>query len=461
MAVQVVVLAAGQGKRMHSHLPKVLHRLGGKPLIEHVLATATKLSPDRQLIVIYGNQGDRLCQQLSQHDICWILQKEQLGTGHAVMQALDAIKEEDDVLVLYGDVPLILASTLQTLVTATPEGALGLLTAHLPNPQGYGRVKRSSRGAVIGVVEEKDATAEERALTEINTGIYRVPAAYLKKWLPLLKNDNAQGEYYLTDIISMAVKEKIAIHALQPSFNEEIMGVNNRLQLAHLERFYQRKWAESLMREGVTISDPARLDIRGDVQIGHDVSIDVNVIFEGTVVIGNECRIGPHTILRDVTLADRVEIKAHSVIEGAKIAADCVIGPFARVRPNTVLATGAHIGNFVEIKNSEIGAETKINHLSYIGDSHLGLRVNIGAGTITCNYDGAHKHQTIIGDDVHIGSDTQLVAPVVIGPGATIGAGSTITKDVPPHHLTLTHQLDQRSIKEWHRPAKEKGKETE
>lgn len=454
MALQIVILAAGQGKRMCSNLPKVLHRLAGKTLLEHVIETAQSLSSTRSPIVIYGHQGNILRNLLSHHTVRWVEQKEQLGTGHALLQALPEIAEEDHVLVLYGDVPLITVETLQQLIKTTPKEGLGMLTAHLADPTHYGRIKRDGASHIIGVVEEKDATAEERLITEINPGIYLLQAHLLKDWLPALNNKNKQNEYYLTDIIARAVKEKLPIHAISPRVCEEILGVNDRVQLAHLERFYQRQIAETLMRQGVTLYDPARLDVRGEVKMGKDVVIDVNVIFEGRVVIGDECTIGPNTILRNSVLKNRVEIKANSVIDGAEIAADCIIGPFARLRPGSVLATGAHIGNFVEVKNSEVGEGSKINHLSYVGDSEIGKRVNIGAGTITCNYDGVNKHKTIIGDDTHIGSDTQLVAPVTVGQGATIGAGSTITKDVPPYQLTLTHRIDQRSVKDWQRPEK-------
>jgi bifunctional UDP-N-acetylglucosamine pyrophosphorylase/glucosamine-1-phosphate N-acetyltransferase len=454
MAVQVVILAAGQGTRMHSRLPKVLHQLAGKPMLERVILTASTIS-NKPPIIIYGHEGAQLQKTLAPHNITWIEQQQQLGTGHAVQQALPAINDKDQVLILYGDVPLISTETLQKLIDATSTDKIGMLTATLSQPTGYGRIKRDAQSKVISIIEEKDATAIERAITEINPGIYLVPAALLKKWLPMLHNNNAQKEYYLTDIISQAAKEKIEIQTEQPAMSEEIFGINDRVQLAQLERFQQRKFAEKLMRQGVTIIDPARLDIRGEVDIAQDVTLDINVILEGDVSIDEGSTIGANCILRDVKIGKHVEIKANSVIEGATIGAESIIGPFARIRPGTVLAANTHIGNFVEVKNSKIDAGSKINHLSYIGDSEIGKQVNIGAGTITCNYDGANKHKTIIQDNVHIGSDTQLVAPVTIGEGATIAAGSTIIKDVPPNELTFSHRLDLRS-QNCKRPEKNK-----
>lgn len=453
-AIQVVVLAAGQGTRMCSSLPKVLHHLGGKSLLERVISTAASVSNKANSIVIYGHEGAQLRAALASTAVKWVEQKQQLGTGHAVQQALPEINDQDRVLILYGDVPLISEATLKKLIDKTPANALGMLTATLSQPKGYGRIKRDAQNQVTGIIEEKDATPEERVITEINPGIYLVSAALLKKWLPTLKNTNAQKEYYLTDIIALAAKEGVAIYTVQPEAVEEILGVNDRVQLAQLERFYQRQQAEKLMRAGVTMMDPARIDIRGEVQIAQDVVLDVNVILEGEIKIGAGSVIGANCVLRNVTIAERVEIKANSVIEDAKIGSESIIGPFARIRPGTELAEQTHIGNFVEVKNSKIGVGSKVNHLSYVGDSEIGKHVNVGAGTITCNYDGAYKHKTIIHDDVHIGSDTQLVAPVTIGEGATIGAGSTITKDVPPHELTLSHHLEQRSTSAWKRPEK-------
>ena len=439
---------------MQSHLPKVLHTLAGKPLLLHVIDTAMALSPAVAPIIVYGHKGQTLRDALSFKKVIWVEQQDQLGTAHAVLQSLPEVSNRDHILVLYGDVPLIAEQTLKKLIDTTPADAIGMLTANLANPAGYGRIKRDSNNHITGIIEEKDATEQERKLTEINPGIYYVPTVLLNKWLPNLENNNAQNEYYLTDIIALAKKENIPVHAIQPARQEEILGVNDRVQLAQLERFYQRQYAEKLMRNGVTIYDPARIDVRGELHTGLDVVIDVNVIIEGKVTIGNECVIGANTILRNTILGDRVAVKPNSIIDGAEIASDSQIGPFARIRPGTMLAAHAHVGNFVEIKNSVIGAGSKVNHLSYIGDSDVGQRVNIGAGTITCNYDGANKHKTVIGDDVHIGSDTQLVAPVTIGAGATIGAGSTVIKDAPAQQLTLTHKIEQRSVKGWQRPVK-------
>lgn len=453
MTIQVVILAAGKGKRMYSSHPKVLHKLGGKTLLERVFDTAKQLSIGASPIIIQGHQGDKLAAALQHHAIRWVEQKEQLGTGHALLQALPEVKESDHVLILYGDVPLTSVQTLKTLIETTPKNALGMLTAQLEQPAGYGRIKRNAAGDVIGIVEEKDATDKERLIKEVNSGIYFIPTSQLKKWLPTLKNHNAQQEYYLTDVIALANQEKMPVHTVTPTYHEEIFGVNDRMQLAHLERFHQRQQAEHFMQQGVTIYDPARFDVRGDVTIGRDVTIDVNVIFEGRVVIGDECVIGPNCILRDVELGHHVQVKANSLIEGASIANDCVIGPFARIRPETILHAKSHIGNFVEIKKSVVGEGSKINHLSYVGDSTVGKHVNIGAGTITCNYDGVSKHKTFIGDEAFIGSNTQLVAPVKVGAGATIGAGSTITKDAPAHKLTLA-RAQQLTIENWERPKK-------
>lgn len=444
-SVRIIILAAGQGKRMYSSLPKVLHPLAGRPLLEHVITTANKVVPSSPPMVIYGYQGELLREKLKHCAVKWIEQKEQLGTAHALLQAIPEISEQEWILVLYGDVPLISAQTLLRLIDTTPKNSIGMITAHLYHPSGYGRIKRDQQHHVIGIIEDKDTVDDEHMITEINPGIYLFPAQHLKQWLPLIANRNAQSEYYLTDIIAWAVRENIAISTLEPAMVEEILGVNDRMQLVHLERFYQRQMAEKLMQEGVTIMDPSRVDIRGDVSVGKDVTIDINVILEGKVVIAKNCIIGPHTILRDVELGQGVEIKAHSIIEGATVASHCVIGPFARIRSGSILASHVHVGNFVELKNAIVDEKAKINHLSYIGDSELGKRVNIGAGTITCNYDGIKKHKTIIGDDAFIGSGSQLVAPITIGKGAILGAGSTVVKDTPPHQLTLTHRLEQRS----------------
>lgn len=445
MTIQIVILAAGCGKRMCSNLPKMLHHLAGKPLLEHIIQTALTITPHLSPIVVYGHQGEKLKSALAHYPVIWIEQKEQLGTGHALLQVLPALEDIEQVLVLAGDVPLISVSTLQSLIKATPKNSIGMITAHLSHPFGYGRIKRDAKNEVIQIIEEKDATAAEQAMTEINAGIYIIPEIFLKKWLPMITNHNAQKEYYLTDIVAEAVRDHISLVTVEPAQYQEILGVNDRVQLAHLERFYQWQQAEKWMRAGVTILDPARFDVRGDIQIGRDVTIDINVILEGRVVIGDHCTIGPNTILRNVVLSPGVEIKANCILDGAEIGNESLIGPFARLRPGTILASNVHIGNFVEIKNSDIGQASKVNHLSYVGDSDVGRHVNLGAGTITCNYDGVNKHRTIIGDGAHIGSDTQLVAPVTVGEGAMIGAGSTLTKNAPPHQLTLTHRLEQRS----------------
>lgn len=454
METQVVILAAGKGKRMYSKLPKVMHHLAGRPLLEHVIRTVLTLSTRKPPIVVYGHGGQILQEKLSQYPVTWVEQPEQLGTAHAVLQALSNIDDNDKVLILYGDVPLISATTLKKLIVTTSPNEMSMLTIQLTDPGGYGRIKRNHENKIISIIEEKDANPDELEIKEVNPGIYFVLAKHLKKWIPNIKNNNNSGEYYLTDIIRMAAQENIIIHEIQPKCLEEVLGVNERGQLAHLERFYQLQTAKKLMQQGVTLSDPNRLDIRGDIQIGKDVTIDVNVIMEGNVIIGNECIIGPNTILRNVNISDKVEIRANSIIDGADIASDCVIGPFSRIRPGTKLAQKVHLGNFVEVKMSQVGEETKINHLTYIGDSEIGKKVNIGAGTITCNYDGVNKHKTIIGDNAFIGSCTQLIAPVMIGKGATIGAGSTITRDAPPNQLTLA-RVEQRSIETWQRPEKQ------
>jgi bifunctional UDP-N-acetylglucosamine pyrophosphorylase/glucosamine-1-phosphate N-acetyltransferase len=453
MTLSTVILAAGQGKRMHSETPKVLHPLAGKALLEHVINTAYSVNHNATPFIIYGHEGEKVKGAFPHLDATWIAQAEQLGTGHALLQALPKIPDDHRVLVLYGDVPLILPETLKQFISTTPANAIGIITAVFPNPTGLGRIIRDANGNIIRITEDKDTTATERAIQEINSGIYLIPASLLKKWLPALKNLNAQKEYYLTDIIALAAAENISIHSTQPSTYEEVLGINDRVQLAHLERHYQLGIAEKFMRQGVTLADPARFDVRGEVTIGSDTRIDVNVIFEGRVTIGKHCIIGPNTVLRNTMIADRVEIRANSVIDGAEIAADCTIGPFARLRPGTVLAPQSHVGNFVEIKNSDIGMGSKINHLSYIGDADIGEKVNIGAGTITCNYDGFNKHRTVIENNAFIGSNTALIAPVTVGEGATIGAGSTISRNAPAKQLTIS-RAQQRSIENWQRPQK-------
>lgn len=438
---------------MHSELPKVLHRLAGKPLLEHVVHAVARLDRTTQPIVVFGHQGEKVKNMLDYLNVTWIEQTEQLGTGHAVQQTLSHLPSNGRVLIVCGDVPLIETDTLKRLIDETPDNTLGIITAFLPDPTGFGRIVRHRQNNITAIVEEKDATAKQRAIQEINTGIYLVNTTDLKKWLPKITNQNAQQEFYLTDLILCAVKEKTAIHSIQPKHYEEILGINDRLQLACLERYYQERVAEKWMLQGVTLLDPHRFDIRGDVSIGQDVVIDINVILEGHVKIGKGCVIGPHVVLRNVILGDQVEIKAHSVLESAEIGDHCTVGPFARLRPGTILSPKSHVGNFVEIKNSVIGIATKINHLSYVGDSDIGHSVNIGAGTITCNFDGLNKHKTIIGDNAFIGSNTALVAPVTVGEHATIGAGSTITHDAPAYQLTLG-RTQQCTVEHWQRPTK-------
>jgi len=453
MSLSIVILAAGQGTRMYSQLPKVLHCVAGKPLLTHVVQSALGLDATDSPIVIYGHQGDIVRKTLAHLNLTWVEQTEQLGTGHALLQALPHIPIENRVLVLYGDVPLITQATLEAFIKNTPIDAIGMITAQVPDPTGLGRIIRDSNHKIIQIIEEKEANSNEKLLKEINSGIYLIPADFLQKWLPKLTNHNSQKEIYLTDIIAIAAQNKIPIHSQEPVHYEEILGINNCIQLASAERFYQYRYAEQLMRQGVRLYDPHRFDVRGELTIGLDVVIDSNVIIEGRVIIGNHCIIGPNTLLRDVTLNDHVEIKANCVIDNASIAEHCVIGPFARIRPGTHISSHVEIGNFIEIKNSKIASHTKIHHVGYIGDSEIGKYVNIGAGTITCNYDGANKHKTIIGDDVFVGSNTSLVAPVTIGTGATIGAGSTITRDAPPQQLTLCRR-QQRSIAHWQRKKK-------
>ncbi|HEY0721515.1 MAG TPA: bifunctional UDP-N-acetylglucosamine diphosphorylase/glucosamine-1-phosphate N-acetyltransferase GlmU [Gammaproteobacteria bacterium] len=450
--LHIVILAAGQGTRMKSALPKVVHPIGAKPLLAHVITTAKALDAAK-IHVVYGHGGDKVRAAINDPALHWVEQRQQLGTGHAVSQAIDHIDDAAVVLILYGDVPLTTLETLQPLVASARTGELGLLTALLPDPHGYGRIVRNTDNAIQRIVEQKDANEVERAIREINSGMMALPARRLKKWLGQLKNDNAQGEYYLTDIIAMAVADGVKVNGVIARDNDEILGVNDRVQLAHLERVYQKRCAERLMRQGVTISDPSRVEIRGEVTTGQDVTLDIGVILEGTVKLGNRVVVGAHCVLKDVEIGDDVKILPMSHIDGAIIHAGAHAGPFARIRPGTVVSESAHVGNFVEIKNSQIGTGSKINHLSYVGDTTMGRDVNIGAGTITCNYDGANKHRTVIGDRVFVGSDTQLVAPVTVKDGATIGAGSTITKDAPSEELTLSRSK-QVTINGWKRPTK-------
>ncbi len=454
MGLSVVILAAGQGKRMRSALPKVLHCLGGKPLLEHACLAARELRPD-EIHVVYGHGGGVVRDALARLEAQWVEQDRQLGTGHAVAQVLPSIGSDETVLVLYGDVPLITPETLARLIKASEGGQLALLTIELPDPTGYGRIVRDPTGRVRRIVEERDASPEERAIREINTGMMAVSAALLKPWVARLENQNAQGEYYLTDVIAMAVEEGIAVETVRPASTYEVMGVNDRAQLAELERLYQRERAARLMRQGVTLLDPARFDLRGELQAGQDVVIDVNVVLEGRVRLGDRVTIGPGNYIKDADIGDDAQILPNCVIEGAEIGRGARIGPFSRLRPETRLAEAVHVGNFVEVKKSSVQSGTKINHLSYIGDSEIGRDTNIGAGTITCNYDGANKHRTLIGDRVFIGSDTQLIAPVKVGDGATIGAGTTLTQDAPPGELTVG-RARQTTIAGWERPKKKK-----
>ncbi|MFN2308740.1 MAG: bifunctional UDP-N-acetylglucosamine diphosphorylase/glucosamine-1-phosphate N-acetyltransferase GlmU [Gammaproteobacteria bacterium] len=456
MALSILILAAGQGTRMRSALPKVLHPLAGKPLLGHVIDAAEALGAAR-IRVVYGHGGERVRECLAARRVEWVEQAQQLGTGHAVAQALPGIADADQVLILYGDVPLIGTDTLHRLLRAADSGALGLLTAVLEDPTGYGRILRESPedrgGRVIGIVEQKDATPEQLRIREINTGFLTAGAASLKRWIAALGNDNAQGEYYLTDIIAQAAAEGVNIETVAPASLAEILGVNNRAQLAALERDYQCQQAQRLMHAGVTLCDPARFDLRGRLEHGQDVSIDINVILEGTVTLGDRVSVGPGCVIRNAVIGADSIIQAHCVIEDAVIGSGARIGPFARIRPGTRLADDVHIGNFVEIKNTDIAAGSKINHLSYIGDASIGARVNVGAGAITCNYDGANKHRTVIEDDVFIGSDTQLIAPVTVGAGATLGAGTTLTHDAPPGELTYS-RVKQKTRPGWKRPVK-------
>jgi bifunctional UDP-N-acetylglucosamine pyrophosphorylase/glucosamine-1-phosphate N-acetyltransferase len=450
--LNIVILAAGLGKRMHSMLPKVLHPLAGKPLLAHVLDTARALSP-RQICVVYGHGGEAVPKALEDAALVWVRQEPQLGTGHALMQALPHLSHDGMTLVLYGDVPLTSVETLKKLISTAADETFALLTVELTDPSGYGRIVRSDTGAVVAIVEEKDAKGSQRKIQEINTGIMVIPNRYLHGWLHQLENNNAQKEYYLTDVVAMAVRDGIRVESGQPIHDWETTGINSKAQLADLERIYQGEYAGKLLEQGVTLADPSRIDIRGQLACGRDVSIDVGCIFEGDVQLGDGVRVGAYTILKNVKVAAGSAIAPFSLIEATEIGKDCRIGPYARIRPGSRLADEVHIGNFVEVKNSVIAHGSKANHLSYIGDAVIGKSVNIGAGTITCNYDGANKHQTIIEDNVFVGSDTQLIAPVKVTQGSTIGAGSTITKDTPPETLTLS-RAKQMSVEGWKRPMK-------
>ncbi|MCK5718573.1 MAG: bifunctional UDP-N-acetylglucosamine diphosphorylase/glucosamine-1-phosphate N-acetyltransferase GlmU [Thiomargarita sp.] len=452
MNLSIIILAAGLGKRMQSNMPKVLHQLAEKPLVRHVVDAISPLEYDK-LHIIYGHKGELVRESLSDVKINWAEQKQQLGTGHAVMQAMPAIPDDHLVLILCGDIPLIQTETLATLCSQANENNLSMLTVQLDNPQGYGRIIRDENGQIQKIVEEKDTNSEQKQIKEVNAGIYAIPAVHLRRWLQTIDNNNSQGEYYLTDIIALAKQDKIAIQTTQAHNNYEVMGINDRIQLANLERYYQLQQANNLMLAGVSLADPNRLDVRGTIQAGRDISIDINVILAGTVILGNRVQIGANTIIRNTQIDDDVEILSNCVIENVIIGKQCRIGPFARLRPDTILSEQVHIGNFVELKKSIVAQGSKINHLSYIGDTEVGKAVNIGAGTITCNYDGANKYKTVIEDNAFIGSDTQLVAPVTVGKGSTIGAGSTITKNTLSNELTLSRS-SQKTIIGWQRPTK-------
>ncbi|TBW06688.1 UDP-N-acetylglucosamine diphosphorylase/glucosamine-1-phosphate N-acetyltransferase [Azotobacter chroococcum subsp. isscasi] len=453
MSLDIVILAAGQGTRMRSALPKVLHPVAGNSMLGHVVATARQLAP-QGIHVVIGHGAEQVRERLAADDLNFVLQAEQLGTGHAVAQALPALSAER-VLILYGDVPLIEADTLQRLLAQVGPERLALLTVDLVDPTGYGRIVRNGAGQVVAIVEHKDASPEQRAICEGNTGILAVPGARLADWLGRLSNDNAQGEFYLTDVIAMAVADGLTVATEQPQDAMEVQGANDRIQLAQLERHYQLRTARRLMAQGVTLRDPARFDLRGELSVGRDVLIDVNVILEGRVTIEDGVEIGPNCVIKDSTLRKGAQVKANSHLEGAELGEGADCGPFARLRPGAVLGARAHVGNFVELKNAVLGEGAKAGHLSYLGDAEIGARSNIGAGTITCNYDGANKFRTVMGEDVFIGSNSALVAPVTLGDGATTGAGSVITEDVPADNLALGRGR-QRNIEGWQRPTKKR-----
>jgi bifunctional UDP-N-acetylglucosamine pyrophosphorylase/glucosamine-1-phosphate N-acetyltransferase len=452
MPLTVVILAAGQGKRMGSDLPKVLQPLAGRPLLAHVIETARALGP-AAIHVVYGHGGERVRAAFAGTELGWALQAEQKGTGHALMQAMPAVPDGHAVLVLYGDVPLIRTKTLEGLVARAGTARLALLSARLADPAGYGRIVRDGAGRVVRIVEEKDANHKERAIDEINTGVLAAPAAKLRGWLGALNADNAQGEYYLTDCIGAAVRDGCTVDAVVAEEPSEVLGVNDKLQLAEAEAAHRQARAAELMRAGVTVVDPARLDVRGEVQCGRDVLLDVNVILQGKVRLGDRVKVGAGCVLIDCEIGDDSELRVNSLVEGSTAGKGCVIGPFARLRPGTRLADGVHVGNFVEVKNSTLGPGSKANHLSYLGDSTVGSHVNVGAGTVTCNYDGVNKHRTEIGDGAFIGSGSMLVAPVSVGADATIGAGSTITKPAPAGKLTVERSR-QVTVENWKRPEK-------
>ncbi|MGQ0585721.1 MAG: bifunctional UDP-N-acetylglucosamine diphosphorylase/glucosamine-1-phosphate N-acetyltransferase GlmU [Gammaproteobacteria bacterium] len=449
--LHVVILAAGQGTRMKSRLPKVLHPVAGKPMLGHVLDTARELNA-AACHVVHGHGAEAVREAFRDARVTWVLQAEQKGTAHAVSQALPGIPDNATVLVLYGDVPLVRAETLKPLLEG---GGLAVLTAELPDPFGYGRILRKG-GRVTGVVEEKDASPAQRKIREVNTGFFAAPAKAFKRWLPKVGSKNAKNEFYLTDVVALAVKDKVKVAAHAVEAAAEVQGVNDPAQLADAERAFQLRQARELMRAGLHVRDPARFDLRGTLKFGADVTLDVGVVLEGAVELGDGVYVGPHAVLRNVTLGAGTRVESHSVLDSMKAGRDCRIGPFARVRPDSVLADEVHVGNFVEVKKTSVGKGSKANHLAYLGDGTVGAGVNVGAGTIFCNYDGAHKHHTVLEDEVFVGSDTQLVAPVTVGRGATIAAGSTITKDVPAGGLAICRSRDQKHFPDWHRPRKGK-----
>ncbi|PMG99495.1 bifunctional UDP-N-acetylglucosamine diphosphorylase/glucosamine-1-phosphate N-acetyltransferase GlmU [Vibrio lentus] len=451
MKFSAVILAAGKGTRMYSNTPKVLHTLAGKPMVKHVIDTCNGLGA-QNINLVYGHGGDQMKATLAEESVNWALQAEQLGTGHAVDQASAHFADDEKVLVLYGDVPLISPETIENLLDAQPNGGIALLTVVLDNPMGYGRIIRRN-GPVVAIVEQKDATDEQKLIKEINTGVMVATGGDLKRWLSGLSNDNAQGEYYLTDVIAAAHDEGRAVEAVHPVSPIEVEGVNDRSQLARLERAYQAEQADKLLKQGVMLRDPSRFDLRGELQCGMDVEIDTNVIIEGSVSIGDNVVIGTGCVLKDCEIDDNTIVRPYSVIEGATIGEDCTVGPFTRLRPGADMRNNSHVGNFVEVKNTRLGEGSKANHLTYLGDAEIGQRVNVGAGAITCNYDGANKFKTIIGDDVFVGSDSQLIAPVTIGNGATVGAGSTVTRDVSENELVIS-RAKERKIVDWKRPTK-------
>lgn len=448
----VVILAAGQGTRMKSSMPKVLHTVGDRSMLEHSYDRATELGADT-IHIVYGHGGEQVKSKLSHLDANWVFQQQQNGTGHAVEAAMPFIEEGALVLVLYGDVPLVRVETLKSLVDSAVESGFGLLTAKLDNPTGYGRIIRDGAGAVKRIVEQKDGSAEELKTNEVNTGMLAVNSSKLRHWINALDSDNAQGEFYLTDIIAMAANDGVVINTVQPTSIDETLGANNRVQLAELERYLQQRKASQLMMDGVTLRDPARIDIRGNLTVGMDVVIDINCLFEGDVRLGSNVNIGANCIIRGSVIADGVTILPNSIIEESQVGSGAMVGPFARLRPETVLKENSKVGNFVEVKKSIIGVGSKVSHLSYIGDTSMGKNVNIGAGTITCNYDGTNKHQTIIGDNVFVGSDSQLIAPVTLESGATIGAGTTLSNTAPQDSLTISRSR-QKSVPGWSRPKK-------